>query len=95
MRRWRWALHDSTGPWLQAVGYQLGFMQPAQNPYLVARAEAVAALPVPIQRLLGFHMPGGRPLRVWPLSMSCAILTIATLRYINHRGFNPLSEIRS
>lgn len=55
---------------LQAVGYQLGFLQPAQNHYLLAATatasgsddnswhKAVQALPLHIQRLLGFHMPG-------------------------------------
>lgn len=53
---------------LQAIGYQLGFLQPAQNHYLLAATEkskdnacwheAVQVLPVHIQRLLGFHMPG-------------------------------------
>lgn len=64
----RWQQQEEQG--LQSVGYQLGFLQPAQNHYLLAATanaegidndcwhEVVDALPVHMQRLLGFHMPG-------------------------------------
>ena len=64
----RWAQGRGSSQ-LQAVGYQLGILQPAQNHYLLAAAvgsssshatwfKAVDELPMHIQRLLGFHMPG-------------------------------------
>ena len=43
---------------LLAAGYQLGFLQPAENHYLSNSIEDVAALPMHMQRLLGFHLPG-------------------------------------
>jgi hypothetical protein len=53
-RRWKPTAQGS----LLAVSYQLGFLQPAENHYLKACPQDVAKLPMHMQRLLGFHLPG-------------------------------------
>jgi hypothetical protein len=56
--RWTAAAAEDGASDILAVGYQLGVFMPAENFYLKHDPLQVLDYPVPLQRLLGFHLPG-------------------------------------